>query len=393
MHIKRGDGSVGPKDIGVKIRNYRITRGLTQQEFADMLFIVPQTVSKWERGASYPDVFKLREICRVLNVSISDMLDEMSLHSSEDYLLAIDGGGAFTNFVLFKNDGTVIAKTMMETKSPLFSGIEETLENLKSGIDQLSTYEKTPKRIYAALPGSRLQNRKLHAALSKMYPVSVVDVESDIYCLSGMLPPSPVCIAANVGVGSIVCGFKGSSFDRVGGWGYLFDDPGSEYDIGKRVLTVAHQYADGLAEISETARLVEIKLGASVKKFTDEIHISGRNYVASFAPIAFEAYSVGDETAKKIISESAEGIARMIDHMYLSGQYGNHALILCNFRKYGDVMCKFIKEKLDPGIDAEFCTLPSVLGAMKICMRYEYGESDFKEFTRNFNNSYFRNAP
>jgi N-acetylglucosamine kinase-like BadF-type ATPase len=114
-----------------------------------------------------------------------------------------------------------------------------------------------------------------------------------------MLPPSPVCVAANVGTGSIVCGFKGASFDRVGGWGYLFDDPGSEYDIGKRVLTAAHEYADGLAEMSEVSRLVEIKLGGSVRKFTEEIHINGRNYVSAFAPIAFEALAVGDETAKK----------------------------------------------------------------------------------------------
>ena len=384
---------MGPKDIGIKIKNYRITRGLTQQEFAELLFIVPQTVSKWERGASYPDVFKLREICRVLGVSISEMLDEVSLYSSEDYMIAIDGSYAQTHFVLFKSDGTVIAQTSLETKSPIFSDIDETLENLKSGIDQLSTYEKMPKRIFAAVSGSRLQNKKLHAALNKMYPACVVDVESDIHCMSGMLPPSPICIAANVGTGSIVCGFKGTSFDRVGGWGYLFDDPGSEYDIGKRVLTAAHEYADGLCEISEVARLVEIKLGASVRKFTDVIHLNGRNFVASFAPIAFEALAVGDETAKRIISESADGIARLINHMYKTQQYGNHAFILCNFKKHSDIMCSFIEKRLTPGIDAEFCTTPSVLGAMKMCMRYEYGEMDFEKFTYNFNTSYFKRTP
>jgi N-acetylglucosamine kinase-like BadF-type ATPase len=281
----------------------------------------------------------------------------------------------------------------MKTKSPTFVGLEEALENLKSGIDQLSTYEKMPNRIFAAVSGSRLQNKKLHAALSKMYPACVVNVESDIHCISGMLPPSPVCVAANVGTGSIVCGFKGASFDRVGGWGYLFDDPGSVYDIGKRVLATAHEYADGLCEISEVARLVEIKLGASVRKFTDVIHLNGRNFISSFAPIAFEALAVGDETANRIISESADGIARLINHMYSTEQYGNNAFILCNFQKHSDIMCDFIEKRLTPGISAEFCTTPSVLGAMKMCMRYEYGEMDFEEFTRKFHLSYFKRTP
>ena len=391
MHRK--ETAVGPKDLGIKIRNYRITRGMTQKEFADLLFIVPQTVSKWERGASYPDVFKLRELCRVLGVSISEMLDESSLYSSEEFMIAIDAGGAYTHFVLFKSDGSVVGQTELETMSPSFCGYEKALESLKTGIDQLSTYGKIPKRIYAAVSGSRQLNKRLHASLSKMFPTCVINVESDIKSLMGMLPESPRCIAANVGTGSIVCGFKGSSFDRIGGWGYLFEDAGSEYDIGKGVLLAAHEYADGLTDISEVVRLAEIKLGCSVSKCTDTIHIQGRNYIASFASVAFEAYLAGDEVAKNIISTSAERLARLINHMYKTGQYEKRAFILCNFRGHSATMCNILKDKLDPGISAEFCTAPSVLGAMKMCMRYEYGDISFNDFDHNFNRSYFRRWP
>ena len=243
---------MGPKDLGVKIKNYRITRGMTQKEFADLLFIVPQTVSKWERGSSYPDVFKLREVCKVLGVSISELLDEESLYTSDDYMIAIDAGNALTHFVLFKADGTVIGQTTLDTVNPNFSGFDKAFEYLKAGIDQLSTYGKSPKRIYAAISGSRLLNKQLHAALNKAYPACTIDVVSDIRSLVGLMPPSPQCIAAHVGTGSIVCGFKGTTFDRIGGWGYLFEDPGSEYDIGRRVLLAAHEYDDRLAELSSS---------------------------------------------------------------------------------------------------------------------------------------------
>ena len=391
MHRK--ETSMGPKDLGIKIKNYRVTRGMTQKEFADLMFIVPQTVSKWERGESYPDVFKLREVCRVLGVSIAEMLDEQSLYSSEEYMIAIDAGGAYTYFVLFKSDGSVIGQTTLETVNPRSENFDKSLKNLKNGIDQLSIYGKTPKRIYAAVSASRLMLKRLHAALNKMYPACVIDVVSDIRSLMGMLPPSPRCITANLGTGSIVCGFKGSSFDRIGGWGYLFDDAGSEYDIGKGVLIAAHEYADGLTDMSETVRLAEIKLGGSVAKYTDTIHIQGRNYIASFAPIAFEAYAAGDEVAKNIISNSAARLARLINHMYKTEQYGDYAFILCNFSGHSLTMCEFLKSELDPGINAEFCTAPSVLGAMKMCMRYEYGEMSFDDFDKNFGESYYRRWP
>ena len=79
--------------------------------------------------------------------------------------------------------------------------------------------------------------------------------------------------------------------------------------------------------------------------------------------------------------------------MYRTEQYGNHAFILCNFRRHSLNMCEVLKEKLDDGINAEFCTAPSVLGAMKMCMRYEYGEMSFESFDKNFNSSYYRRWP
>ena len=56
------------------IRNFRKDRGLTQEELAIRLNVVRQTVSKWEKGLSVPDVDLLQRLADVLEVSVSQLL-------------------------------------------------------------------------------------------------------------------------------------------------------------------------------------------------------------------------------------------------------------------------------------------------------------------------------
>ena len=59
---------------GKLICDLRKEKGLTQRMLADMLHISDRTVSKWERGAGYPDVSILHELSRVLDVNIEKIL-------------------------------------------------------------------------------------------------------------------------------------------------------------------------------------------------------------------------------------------------------------------------------------------------------------------------------
>ena len=61
--------------IGKFIREIRTKNGLTQQELADKLGVSFQAVSKWERGICLPDIYILREISKLFNVNIEDILD------------------------------------------------------------------------------------------------------------------------------------------------------------------------------------------------------------------------------------------------------------------------------------------------------------------------------
>lgn len=68
---ERGDDSM----LSENIRRFRKARGLRQEELAERVHVVRQTVSKWENGLSVPDAEQLRDLAAVLNVPVSALLD------------------------------------------------------------------------------------------------------------------------------------------------------------------------------------------------------------------------------------------------------------------------------------------------------------------------------
>ena len=68
---ERGDDSM----LGENIRRFRKAKGLRQEELAERVHVVRQTVSKWENGLSVPDAEQLRDLAAVLNVPVSALLD------------------------------------------------------------------------------------------------------------------------------------------------------------------------------------------------------------------------------------------------------------------------------------------------------------------------------
>ncbi len=382
--------SMQPKDLGLKIKNLRITKKLTQEEFADLLIIAPQTVSKWERGVSYPNIFYLQKMCKLLGVSILDFLEDESEGDNEDYYIAIDGGGTKTEFVLFKADGTVVATAMYGTTNPNSAGLENSCAILKEGLDNLLAFRKTPKRIFAGIAGAMVGNNKelIRSFLKKTYPSYKITVDSDIKNIIGLVRENEKCIAAIIGTGSVVYGCDGGTFKRVGGWGYLMDDAGSGYDIGREVLLAAYSYADGLTPISEVVRLAEIKLGGHVTENSDKIYGLGKSFIASFCPIAFEAMAVGDKLAEGIITKSAGRFAALINHTYRLGEYGNRVIISGGLAMHGMEMMKIIESLLDPGITVEFPELPPIFGAMRTCVELDRSGLQFEAFEENFKKSY-----
>ena len=59
-----------------KLKEARKNAGLTQNELAEKICVSRQAITKWESGKGIPDVENLKNISKVLDVSIDFLLDE-----------------------------------------------------------------------------------------------------------------------------------------------------------------------------------------------------------------------------------------------------------------------------------------------------------------------------
>jgi transcriptional regulator with XRE-family HTH domain len=66
------------------LKRLREKAGLTQEELAEELAVTRQSVSKWELGINEPDLPTIRALCRILNCSYDELLDEERVAEQEE---------------------------------------------------------------------------------------------------------------------------------------------------------------------------------------------------------------------------------------------------------------------------------------------------------------------
>ena len=67
-----------------KLKKLRKDNNLSQERLADLLEVSRQAVSKWESGASYPDMEKMKRMCKILNCTLEDLMDDGYIGKSEN---------------------------------------------------------------------------------------------------------------------------------------------------------------------------------------------------------------------------------------------------------------------------------------------------------------------
>ena len=85
-------------EFNEKIQELRKSRGLTQEELAEALFVSRTAISKWESGRGYPNIDSLKQISNYFSISIDELL-------SGDKLITIAENENRTNL---KNMGNML---------------------------------------------------------------------------------------------------------------------------------------------------------------------------------------------------------------------------------------------------------------------------------------------
>lgn len=67
-------------NFGENLRAAREARGLTQKDLAQQLYVTRQTVSRWETGARYPDLYMTKRLAAFLDLSVDALLGEDTMN-------------------------------------------------------------------------------------------------------------------------------------------------------------------------------------------------------------------------------------------------------------------------------------------------------------------------
>lgn len=66
-----------------KLTNLRKKNNMSQEQLADKLNVSRQAVSKWESGQSMPDMEKIFQLCKILNCSLDELIDDRATGNSK----------------------------------------------------------------------------------------------------------------------------------------------------------------------------------------------------------------------------------------------------------------------------------------------------------------------
>ena len=298
--------------LGENLKRIRKSKGYTQAELAAQIFVTTQAISKWERGESEPGIDHIQDLTSILNVSADALLG--ILPNAAPALLAVDGGGTKTEFVLISPDGNLLHRLVLSGSNPNSVSREGSFRILCQGIDRMLQLDYSILSIFIGCAGMAAggNGEAITDSLRKQYPGIKLCCSSDICNIIACAKDSDNAIAVICGTGSVVYSTSQGKMIRTGGGGWLIDPIGSGFGIGRAALLAALEHKDGTGQATSLTKAVEQKLGGTVWDNIRGICDSDPNSVAAFAPMVVECWQSGDPVATHIIEEHTDRLAQLI---------------------------------------------------------------------------------
>lgn len=379
------------KIIGEKIKKNRHKKQITQAQLAEALYVSAQAVSNWERGVTPPDIDNLCKLSEFFEVS-ADALLGIHQETEKQVMIGIDGGGTKTEFVLFTETGEILKRIKLPQSNPNDIGFDKCCALISEGIDVLLEYAPDVSGIFGGIAGCASGNNaeNLMNYLKRRYKSIEISIDTDGVNALSYIGDSAESMALICGTGSVMFVRENGRKHRIGGWGYLFDEAGSAYDIGKEAIRAALAELDGIGPKTLISELLREQMKSDVWGSLSMVYEKGKAYIASLAPIVFDAAYQEDAIACRILQKNADYLAAMILTAKKQYECGN-AIVVCGglWEHYEECFLPMVKEKLPTDIEFIFPKLPPIYGACVECCRL-MGVKVTQEFYDTFYNDYNR---
>lgn len=289
------------------------------------------------------------------------------------YYLGIDGGGTKTEFVLSDAEDRLVCQLLMDGCNPNAVGIERTKQITTDGILQVcKDIPLSSVAIYAGIAGCASGDYALEIKemLEKM-SFAACDVGSDNNSIiaAGLGEGEGITMILGTGICAYVV--KKEETKRIAGWGYLFDNGGSAFHIGRDAINAYFSAYDGSGEQTSLVQRIKQTFDFSNADFLKHLYNGGNKLVASYAMCVFDEAKKGDKVSiailKKNIGEAARIIRASLSHF---SEYNEKIpVILAGGLTKQELLMPYLVDAL--GEDAKKCNIqilpvPPVQGALKL---------------------------
>ncbi len=285
------------------------------------------------------------------------------------YLLGVDGGGTKTEFLLCGLNGKEIKRLFLGGSNPINRGIENTFAVLGGGIAQVCDgLAFSEISVFAGIAGSKSgENQRLINEFLSRFGFASFGCGSDIDLALEAALKGGDGTAVIMGTGIVAYARSCEKLHRVGGRGYMVDKGGSGFHFGSDALNSAFEFLDGRAGSETIFNLVEKKLGKKLEEAVADIYSGGTAYVASFAPVIFEAFGLGDSVAREIIDRNAFEAAKVINGARRALKNCSVKIVICGgLCRQKEILEPFLLKYIEGEASIEFLDEPMVNGAVSL---------------------------
>lgn len=240
-------------------------------------------------------------------------------------LLGVDGGGTKTAARVLSTgpDGRLclLASGFAGGSNPYSVGWDTAEAAVAAAVTQaLALLEEKPSSAVIAIAGcaSEEARARLSRWAQKQSYAGVTSVVPDTQPILADLPDNSAAIGLIAGTGSsVLARHESGTTEVVGGWGYLIDDGGSGYALGRDALRRVTEQADAGEPLDAFAEAILKRAGVErVVEIKARLYGSSdpRGWIASLAPTVLSLAESGDSSAAKIAAAGWDHLALAACH-------------------------------------------------------------------------------
>jgi N-acetylglucosamine kinase-like BadF-type ATPase len=246
---------------------------------------------------------------------------------SKDIIIGLDGGATTTKCIITDIEGHVLDRAISGPSNIQEGNEEERKRQLKNAINNslkvvlnLSFKEQFCVRSICLGVAGLSDGSKYHLIkkiVNKLLNPEKIKIigDKEITVKGASLDQPSIIIYA--GTGSFCYGKdENGNIANVGGWGYIIDDKGAGYDIGRMALRALFRAYDGREKKTQlTSKILKYFSCKSPIELSQKIYsynLVTKCKISKLSVLVTEAAICGDNVAKQILNQASKELAKCV---------------------------------------------------------------------------------